>query len=119
MKKHLIVIGMTLVLLIVVFIGCIEEENKILGTWKHHAIGDFDSYNIYEADGKLRFLDVNKKEHTADEMIHWTYKIDGNIMTTYNKGEVMDIWDMEYTDSNTVIMTLKTSGYSYIMERVE
>ncbi len=116
MKKHLIVIGMTLVLLIIGLSGCTEEnnggnnqaniENKFVGTWNTTSTNWFPIL-IFTNDGKLIYVFENGNEFEL------TYEVDENQITVkpvegnpYPEGT----WNYSFSNDDKTLTINNVSG---------
>jgi len=115
MKKHLIVIGITLVLLIVGLSGCVDEKpsNSIVGLWKRE--GDSLHYQFYINGTYQIFTEYNN--YSGGAYYSYTYK--NNVLTKQLDSVSSEFWDIEWSDSDTFTETSRDTVTVHVFKRVE
>ena len=116
MNKHLIVIGIIMMLLVVWLSGCTEEnnggnnqaniENKFVGTWNTTSTNWIPTF-IFTNDGKLIYVFENGNE------LEFTYEVDENQITvkpvqgnTHPEGT----WNYSFSNDDKTLTINNVSG---------
>jgi len=103
LKKQLVIIGITLVLLAVGLTGCIDDKSKFVGTWTEVNSVPPDSFIIFSdgtivtpdgsgtwelKDGKLVMI-ATEQGQTITSVYNYTFSNNDNTMTLTNtKGQI-------------------------------
>ena len=101
MKRHLIVIGIVIILLAVGLSGCSENsieddiENKILGSWERND----DTIWTFYGNGTIL------KSYPEHGLFWTTYEIHENTLTEYHKSDYTPTFTIEFEGEDKLTLT--------------
>ena len=104
MKKQLLIVGITLVLLAVGFSGCTDESggNTFVGTWTYTG-GDFyyDTFHLY-SDGVLSGISRFNPDYAPADPGTWEAN-DTHLILHFTDDDAS--YGYEFTSSDTLVLT--------------
>jgi len=134
MEKKILAVGIAIILLIVVFSGCFdnnqqlentfelnEESSKFIGTWNNMSYTWNDTF-IFYSDGKcMRILHTMELNDTS--YYNYTFRVedDGNLYLTkkYDTLSLTDLYWYHFKNNNTELWLWNTEiGPRYAYEHI-
>jgi len=108
MNKHLITLGIAILLICVGLSGCLDGESKFVGTWSYGAAKDT---RTFYSDGKYVVSDYDGTWELKDEKLHVIFSMPmlGEISKTYNYAFS--------NNDNTLTLTEIKSGETRVFSR--
>jgi hypothetical protein len=108
MKKQLLFVGILLIVGTLLLSGCVDEENKFVGTWSY----SFGGTITFNNDGTAVITDIGPLAELA-VVGSVTYTINGQKIM-FSVGSVGVTLDYSFSDSNTLVLS-NNQGLSLIL----